>query len=143
MNDLTIGLILGTLVGIIISYIIYVLFKDKKETDKHDDEDNNNPLCSAEEMSELSNHGLEICKHKLLMRLNNALAHEANEGNCTLYMATHSLSKQIEEYFTKDEITEILENLGYQVKFSPFTETSSILMIRWGKDKSNDEKEVD
>ena len=141
MDGLTIGFILGTLAGIITSYINYILSKDKKETEKRND-DNFNPLCSAEEMSELSNHGLEICKHKLLMRLNEALTHEANEGNCTLYMGSHTLTKQIEEYFTKDEITEILENLGYQVKFSPFAETASILMVRWGKDIVN-EKEVD
>ena len=142
MDGLTIGFILGTLAGIITSYIVYVLFKDMKETKEHNNEDTVTPLCSAEEMSELSNHGLEICKHELLMRLNEALVHEANEGNCTLYMSSHSLTKQIEEYFTKEEITEILENLGYQVKFSPFAETASILMIRWGKDIVN-EKEVD
>ena len=138
MSDLFAGLFFGIFIGSILTIILSIIVKDKEETKQHNEESDTKEITiftSAEQLSDVSNKGEQKIKDNVIKELFNDMGYVATEGDYSWYGHDNDgIHNDIKKHFTQEEIINILEPLGYQVKFNPTTTDADILIIRWGKD---------
>lgn len=102
----------------------------KEESNKEED-----IFLKAEDMLNISKESADMNKCAVMKDLMCSIRKAAEMGQSTWYahQAT-SVSHNIKEYLTQQEVLDVLEPLGYKVSFAPSSSAADLLMIKWKKD---------
>ena len=102
----------------------------KEESNKEED-----IFLKAEDMLNISKESADMNKWAVMKDLMWSIRKATEMGQFTWYahQAT-SVSHNIKEYLTQQEVLDILEPLGYKVSFNPTSTDADLLMIKWNED---------
>ena len=92
-------------------------------------------FLKAEDMLSISKESADMNKCAVMKDLMWSIRKAAEMGQSTWYahQAT-SVSHNIKEYLTQQEVLDILEPLGYKVSFNPISTEADLLIVQWKKD---------
>lgn len=131
------------MVGFISGFLLNDIIKDIKKAKKIEEgliskEESNKEediFLKAEDMLNISKESADMHKCAAMKDLMWSIRKAAVMGQSTWYahQAT-SVSHNIKEYLTQQEVLDVLEPLGYKVSFTPSSSAADLLMIKWKKD---------
>ena len=97
-------------------------------------EDKKITTLTADKAQEQATISLSVQKEQIINQLFKQIEICAKEGKYRWFAHSYSIvAKDIEENFTREELTAILEPKGYKVSFMPLGSKAEILFISWEK----------
>lgn len=131
------------MVGFICGFLLNNIIKAIKEAKKIEEGLSSNEeskkeediFLKAEDMLNISKESADMNKCAVMKDLMWSIRKAAEMGQSTWYahQAT-SVSHNIKEYLTQQEVLDVLEPLGYKVSFNPISTEADLLIIKWKKD---------
>lgn len=131
--------IVGFICGFLLNDIIRAIKKAKKiEEELISKEESNKEediFIKAQDMQNIAKESADANKTVVMKDLMWSIRKAAEMGQSTWYahQAT-SVSRNIREYLTQQEVLDILEPLGYKVSFNSTSTDADLLMIKWDED---------
>lgn len=131
--------LVGSIYGFLLNDIIKALKEPKKIEEglisKEESNKEEDIFLRAEDMLNISKESADANKTVVMKDLMWSIRKAAEMGQFTWYahQAT-SVSHNVKEYLTQQEVLDILEPLGYRVSFNPTSTDADLLIIKWNED---------
>lgn len=128
--------VLGFATGSLFSGGIHYYKKHKQDKEEIKEETTTDDVfLHANDMSEISKDSEDKIKFNIMKDLMLSIRMASEMGQYTWYahQAT-SVTQNVREHMTQQEVLDILEPLGYKVSFNPISADADLLRIKWNED---------